>query len=172
VAGGFVASLNAEVRRSARTDALTGLPNRRAWEELIRREVARANRARRPLCVALIDLDDFKALNDQEGHLAGDRFLQQTAAAWQRAIRGSDVLTRFGGDEFAVLLPDAEPGRAADALERLRAATPDEVRFSAGLAPWREGDDGDELVGRADAALYEAKRLGKGRTVIAEPAAA
>jgi len=172
VAGGFVASLNAEVRRSARTDALTGLPNRRAWEELIRREVARADRARRPLCVALIDLDDFKALNDHQGHLAGDRFLQRTAAAWQRAIRGSDVLTRFGGDEFAVLLPDAEPSRAAEALERLRAATPEEVHFSAGLAPWREGDDGDELVSRADAALYEAKRLGKGRTVIAEPAAA
>jgi len=172
VAGAFVASLNAEVRRSARTDALTGLANRRAWEEIISREVARADRGQRPLCVALIDLDDFKLLNDEQGHLAGDRFLQRTAAAWQHAIRGGDVLTRFGGDEFAVLLPDTEPGRAAEALERLRAATPDEVHFSAGLAPWREGDHGDELVARADAALYEAKRLGKGRTVIAEPAAA
>jgi len=160
------------VRRSARTDALTGLANRRAWEEIISREVARADRGQRPLCVALIDLDDFKLLNDEQGHLAGDRFLQRTAAAWQHAIRGGDVLTRFGGDEFAVLLPDTEPGRAAEALERLRAATPDEVHFSAGLAPWREGDHGDELVARADAALYEAKRLGKGRTVIAEPAAA
>jgi diguanylate cyclase (GGDEF)-like protein len=172
VAGAFAASLNAEVRRSARTDALTGLANRRAWEELIRREVARANRAQRPLCVALLDLDDFKMLNDEQGHLAGDRFLQRAAASWQHAIRGSDVLTRFGGDEFAVLLPDTEPGRAAEAIERLRAATPDDVRFSAGLAPWGVGDDGDKLVGRADAALYEAKRLGKGRTVIAEPAAA
>jgi len=172
VAGAFVASLNAEVRRSARTDALTGLPNRRAWEELIQREVARADRAQRPLCVALIDLDDFKTLNDQQGHLAGDRFLQRTARAWQHAIRGSDVLTRFGGDEFAVLLPDTEPSRASEAIERLRAATADDVRFSAGLAPWREGDQGDDLVARADAALYEAKRLGKGRTVIAEPAAA
>lgn len=172
VAGAFVASLNAEVRRSARTDALTGLANRRAWEELILREVARADRTQRPLCVALIDLDNFKSLNDEQGHLAGDRFLQRAASAWQHAVRRSDVLTRFGGDEFAVLLPDTDPGRAAEALERLRAATPDEVRFSAGLAPWRPGDRGDDLVARADAALYEAKGLGKGRTVIAEPAAA
>ena len=172
VAGAFVASLNAEVRRSARTDALTGLANRRAWEELIRREVARADRTQRPLCIALIDLDNFKALNDEQGHLAGDRFLERAATAWQLAVRRSDVLTRFGGDEFAVLLPDTEPGRAAEAVERLRAATPDGVRFSAGLAPWRAGDHGDDLVARADAALYEAKRLGKGRTVIAEPAAA
>ena len=172
VAGAVVASLNAEVRRSARTDALTGLANRRAWEELIRREVARADRAQRPLCVALIDLDDFKALNDAQGHLAGDRLLQQAAHAWQRAIRGSDVLTRFGGDEFAVLLPDTEPTRATEALERLRAATPTDVHFSAGLARWQPGDAGDELVARADAALYEAKRRGGDRTVIAEQAAA
>ena len=172
VAGAVVASLNAEVRRSARTDALTGLGNRRAWEELIRREVARADRVQRPLCVALIDLDDFKALNDAQGHLAGDRLLQEAAHAWQAAIRGSDVLTRFGGDEFAVLLPDTEPALATEALERLRAATPTDVRFSAGLARWQPGDAGDELVARADAALYEAKRRGGGRTVIAEAAAA
>jgi diguanylate cyclase (GGDEF)-like protein len=172
IAGAVVGSLSGQVRHSARTDALTGLANRRAWEEIIIREVSRAQRAQRPLCVALLDLDDFKALNDQQGHLAGDRFLQRAATSWRREIRGGDVLTRFGGDEFAVLLPDTDPTRACEALERLRAATPDDARFSAGLARWQAGDEGDTLVARADAALYEAKRQGGGRTIVAEATAA
>jgi diguanylate cyclase (GGDEF)-like protein len=172
IAGAVVGSLSGQVRHSARTDALTGLANRRAWEEIIAREMARAQRGQRPLCVALLDLDDFKTLNDQQGHLAGDRFLQRAAASWKREIRGADVLTRFGGDEFAVLLPDTDPARACEALERLRAATPAGGRFSAGLARWQAGDEGDTLVARADAALYEAKRQGGGRTVVAEATAA
>jgi diguanylate cyclase (GGDEF)-like protein len=172
IAGAVVGSLSGQVRRSARTDALTGLANRRAWDEIVAREVSRAQRAGRPLCVALLDLDQFKALNDQQGHLAGDRFLQDAANAWGATIRGSDVLTRYGGDEFALLLPDTDPIRAGEALDRLRDATPEGSGFSAGLARWEPGEDGDMLLTRADAALYEAKRGGGGRTVVARPAAA
>ena len=172
VAGAVVGSLSGEVRRTARTDVLTGLANRRAWDEVVAREIARAQRSRRPLCVALLDLDHFKALNDERGHHAGDHYLQQAAEAWKGAIRASDVLIRYGGDEFALLLPDTDPTRAGEALDRLREATPEGGGFSAGLASWEPGEDGGVLLNRADDALYQAKRGGGGRTVVARAAAA
>ncbi len=160
----------------AREDALTGLPNRRVWEEQLPRELARATRDGRPLCVALIDLDFFKAYNDRHGHAAGDRLLLRAATAWSERLRRSDILARYGGEEFAVVLPSCDADRAAALLDRLRESTPDEVTCSIGIAAWDRREPAEQLVERADQALYAAKREGRDRTAIApgagDPAAA
>jgi diguanylate cyclase (GGDEF)-like protein len=150
----------------ARTDDLTGLPNRRAWEEELPRELLRAKREGRPLCVAMIDLDHFKAFNDERGHQAGDRFLKQAAAAWEAELRRTDFLARYGGEEFALALPSCTPEMAIEVAERLRAATPEGETCSVGIAHW-DGEEGvGSLIGRADAALYEAKGRGRNLSVL------
>lgn len=110
-----IEALSEQVRvlaRLARSDPLTGLANRRGWDEQLARELARARRSGEALSVALLDLDDFKALNDAHGHQAGDRLLLEAAAAWYGQLRDVDILCRWGGDEFAVLLPACpEPRR-------------------------------------------------------------
>ncbi len=108
----------------ARTDTLTGLPNRRAWDEELQREVARARRRKEHLAVVMLDIDQFKAFNDSNGHQAGDALLREAATNWRLALRISDFAARYGGDEFGMLLPDCPPGYAEAALERVRAATP------------------------------------------------
>jgi diguanylate cyclase (GGDEF)-like protein len=150
----------------ARTDDLTGLPNRRAWEEELPRELLRSERERRPLCVAMIDLDHFKEFNDERGHQAGDRFLKQAAAEWVQELRGSDFLARYGGEEFALALPGCTPEMAMDVVERMRAATPDGETCSVGIACWDDLEDAATLIGRADAALYEAKHRGRNLSVV------
>jgi diguanylate cyclase (GGDEF)-like protein len=164
VVGAMVGSLVAKVRAVAGTDSLTGLPNRRAWEEALARECARSARLGTPLCVGLLDLDGFKGVNDEAGHQGGDRILKELAAAWSQALRANDILARYGGDEFALIFPDCEPEQAAQILARLRAAAP-EHPFSVGLAPLRRDRSPDDLVGDADAALYGAKRTGRARVV-------
>ena len=159
--------LIAEVETLARSDALTGLPNRRAIDDLLPREMARALRADSPLCLAIVDIDHFKAYNDTHGHLAGDAALRACAAAWDRELRGEDTILRYGGEEFLVVLPDCGPEDAAEIVERLRGATPDAQTCSAGLAVWKPGESVDDLVGRADKALYEAKETGRDRLVSA-----
>jgi diguanylate cyclase (GGDEF)-like protein len=159
--------LLARLEEVARTDDLTGLLNRRAWEEQFPRELARARRNGDPLCVAMLDLDYFKNYNDQRGHQAGDRLLKQSAAAWVRELRASDTLARYGGDEFSVALPGCTLANARDIVERLRAAMPADQTVSAGVACWNGRETTEELVGRADAALYEAKRSGRDRLVTA-----
>jgi diguanylate cyclase (GGDEF)-like protein len=149
----------------ARTDDLTGLPNRRSWEEELPREVLRANRQHRPLCVAMVDLDHFKRFNDERGHQAGDRLLKHAAAAWSGELRGTDFLARYGGEEFALALPSCPPDEAKVVVERLRAATPEEQTCSAGIAHWDGEESAGDLLGRADAALYEAKRRGRNVSV-------
>ena len=149
----------------ARTDDLTGLPNRRAWNEDLARELARATRQGTPLCVAIVDLDHFKVFNDTHGHQAGDRLLKQAAAEWSGVLRATDLLARYGGEEFALALPAAGPGEAADVVERLRDATPGGESCSAGVVWWDGAETAGELVARADAALYEAKRAGRARAV-------
>jgi diguanylate cyclase (GGDEF)-like protein len=149
----------------ARTDDLTGLPNRRAWEEELPREVLRSRRDGKPLCVAMIDLDHFKRYNDERGHQAGDRFLKQAAAAWSDAMRGTDLLARYGGEEFALALPSCPPEEALAVVERLRSATPEGETCSAGIAHWDGSESAAALVGRADAALYEAKRQGRNLSI-------
>jgi diguanylate cyclase (GGDEF)-like protein len=156
----------------ARSDALTGLPNRRVWSDELPAAMARAARDDSPLTVAMLDLDHFKRFNDELGHQAGDRLLKGAASAWTGELRTADVLARYGGEEFIVLLPSAGATLAAEVLERLRLATPAGQTFSAGLAVWDGLESADELIGRADRALYAAKANGRNRTEQAgEPAA-
>jgi diguanylate cyclase (GGDEF)-like protein/PAS domain S-box-containing protein len=156
-----------EVQLMARSDALTGLPNRRALDDQLPREMARSLRAGTPLCLAIIDIDHFKAYNDTHGHLAGDTVLRECAAAWDSALRGEDMILRFGGEEFLAILPNCVPHDATEIIERLRAVMPYGQTCSAGLAAWQAGEGVDELVARADKALYEAKKAGRDRLVSA-----
>ena len=149
------ADVVAELESLARIDPLTGLPNRRAWEESLTSGTATAAREHKPLTVALIDIDGFKQFNDAHGHQAGDRLLKRAAAAWRVELRDGDVLARWGGDEFAVLIT-ATHATARQVLQRLRDAVP-EHEFSIGVAAWRPGDNAEGVLGRADADLYAAK---------------
>src|SRR3954447_1943874 len=158
-----------ELERSARTDQLTALPNRRAFEDELRREMARATRMRAPLTVALLDLDGFKLLNDAAGHQAGDAALRAAADAWTHGLRSMDVLARWGGDEFAVLLPGCTLAEAHEVLDRMRLSTPLGLGCSIGLTSWHDGEPPEELVARADTALYASKRSGRNRTTALEP---
>jgi diguanylate cyclase (GGDEF)-like protein/PAS domain S-box-containing protein len=160
-------ALIAENEKLARSDALTGLPNRRALDDQLPQEMARTLRAGTELCLAIVDIDHFKAYNDTHGHLAGDAVLRDCAAAWDASLRGEDTILRFGGEEFLVILPDCGADEASEIVERLRAATPDGQTCSAGLAVWRPGESVDELVARADQALYRAKESGRDRLVSA-----
>jgi diguanylate cyclase (GGDEF)-like protein len=159
--------LLAQTRTMALTDELTTLPNRRAWDAELQRELARSTRSGAPLSLAMIDVDDFKRFNDDHGHLAGDAALRTTAAAWTHSLREVDFLARYGGEEFSVLLPGCSSGEALHVIERLRAATPEGLTSSAGLASWDGDEAAEAFVARADAALYDAKRAGRNRTCVA-----
>ena len=162
--------LLAKVESMARHDALTGLPNRRLLDEQVPRAMTRARRDGQPLCLAIIDIDHFKAYNDTHGHLAGDELLRECAITWDAVLRGADTIIRYGGEEFLVLLPDTSRGEAAEVVERLRAATPRGQTCSAGIAAWDGIADIDELISAADAALYRAKGAGRDRLVLADTA--
>jgi diguanylate cyclase (GGDEF)-like protein len=157
VTGLVVGGLADQIRRLARLDALTELPNRRVFEETLVAEARRTARRSGQLSVAIIDLDRFKHVNDAHGHQAGDRLLASVAAAWRDELRDFEMLARYGGDEFALLFPEAGRDGAFQALERLRRATPD-VEFSAGIATWDRMEPLDRLMGRADDDLYAVKR--------------
>jgi diguanylate cyclase (GGDEF)-like protein/PAS domain S-box-containing protein len=154
-----------EVEILARSDPLTGLPNRRALNERLPRDMARARRGGMPLCLAIIDIDQFKAYNDCHGHLAGDAVLRECALAWDSKLRGEDTIVRYGGEEFLVVLPNCTLENAAEIVERLRTAMPSEQTCSAGLACWDLVETIDDLLERADMALYRAKREGRDRLV-------
>ena len=163
-----------EARKLAETDGLTGLYNKRFFEETLRREVMRAHRYQRRLTLLVVDLDDFKTVNDQLGHLAGDRVLAQAAERLRESVRSVDIACRIGGDEFAVIMPEstAEDGeqlfrRVHNAL-RGTAFAPDaeRLRISGGIAELEHGDTPASLIERADRAMYRAKDLGKDRAEI------
>jgi diguanylate cyclase (GGDEF)-like protein len=166
VGGLVVGSLVERLRQQAGTDVLTGLANRRSWEQTLERELARAWRLHLPVAVVVIDLDDFKALNDRAGHQAGDRVLKEASAAWGHVIRDEDVLARPGGDEFGLVLPNCGQDEAMQILDRLRKKTP-HLTFSAGLASWDGSEHANSLMGRADIALYRAKNRGGNDTAVA-----
>ncbi|MEK6326974.1 MAG: sensor domain-containing diguanylate cyclase [Actinomycetota bacterium] len=159
------------LERVARTDDLTGLPNHRAWEEALPREVTRAGREGGALCVAILDLDNFKEYNDRHGHQAGDLLLKEIAASWQQMLRATDVLARYGGEEFALALPGCLAVEAENLLERLRESMTHGETCSAGLAWWDGEESAQDLFGRADAALYVAKARGRDRVVASADAA-
>jgi diguanylate cyclase (GGDEF)-like protein len=151
----------------AYTDALTGLGNRRAWEAWLDAALGAAGPGGPPLCVAVFDLDRFKAYNDAHGHPAGDALLASASQAWRRELRPTDVLARYGGEEFAAVLPACALADAHVVVERVRAATPLGQTVSAGIAEWNRVEDAAALVARADAALYAAKSAGRDRALAA-----
>jgi diguanylate cyclase (GGDEF)-like protein len=164
--------LAGDLQRLATTDALTGLPNRRQLMFAMETEVRRAGRSGRPLALALLDVDHFKAVNDTHGHPAGDEVLRCVADELLKVTRGGDVLGRFGGEEFAVLMPETSLAQARQAGERLRRAIasrtiayPDgtigRVTVSVGVALLAGEEGSDHLISRTDAALYEAKANGR-----------
>lgn len=161
-------ALVARLEAEAITDELTGLANRRRFDELLRREVGRARRSATPLAVALIDLDHFKRFNDAHGHLAGDDVLRLVSDQWTANLRDGDELARWGGEEFVVLLPDTEVAEAVEVTVRLLAAAAPTGRrppitASAGVAGYVTGTTAEELLAEADRLLYRAKRDGRDR---------
>ena len=159
-----------EARRLADLDALTGLHNRRYFHETLSREVARARRYGRRLALVIFDVDDFKAVNDRIGHLAGDAVLAETAARVADVVRSADTACRVGGDEFAVILPESSASDADQLYHRLRGAVSSRplgqagrLFLSAGIAELHAEDDPTTFFERADEALYRAKELGKGQ---------
>lgn len=159
-------------------DQLTGAYNRRGLEEHFEREISRAKRSGQPLSVALIDVDNFKQLNDRYGHLTGDDVLKYLVELMHRSMRSSDIVARFGGEEFVVLLPDTGINEAIELVQRLQReltknfylANQDRlvVTFSAGVALWHLGECDTDVIERADSAMYRAKLAGKNRTLSAE----
>ena len=164
VTGLTVGWLSLRVKTLAETDSLTGLRNRRAWDAELERELANAARTGHSVCVMLLDLDGLKLINDEQGHQAGDRMLKTAASAWSEVVRTGDLLARVGGDEFGILLPGCSPNGAAALMQRLELASG--VQFSMGAAHWDGVEGPEELLRRADAALYGAK---SGRATVDEP---
>lgn len=162
-----------EARQLADLDSLTSLYNRRYFHDALARECARATRYERSLALLVFDIDDFKSINDQEGHLGGDRVLAQLGDRVQTVIRSSDLGCRIGGDEFAVILPESALVDAEQLFRRLQFAvanrsigSAERLRISGGVAELRPNDDPISFFERADDALYQAKQAGKGRAIV------
>jgi diguanylate cyclase (GGDEF)-like protein len=162
-----VQNLTNEVYKLAALDQLTGLYNRRSGEQRLAEEISRSVRYQRPLTVLLLDLDGLKQINDKMGHAAGDLILKSFADRLQRAIRGSDLAVRLGGDEFLVLLPECRADEVKHVITRVEGLevnyenTTIPCRFSRGWTDYRTGETSEELLRRADQALYADKRAGK-----------
>jgi diguanylate cyclase (GGDEF)-like protein len=149
----------------ARSDALTGAPNRRTWDYELSRACATSLERAAPLCVAMLDMDHFKAYNDTHGHQAGDRLLREAVASWTEQLGDAGLLARYGGEEFAVLLPDLTVSEAQVRIDGLRAVTPHGQTFSAGVSTWDPLTEPAHAVACADQALYESKRTGRNRVL-------
>jgi diguanylate cyclase len=166
-----------QVSELVREDQLTGALNRRGLDETLDRELKRADRNRTPLCVALLDIDNFKKLNDSLGHQAGDRALTHLTQVIKNTLRPTDAVGRYGGEEFVIILPDTDLEAGVEALQRLQRDLTKKfflhnnerilVTFSAGVALRGENEDQEDLLGRADTAMYQAKQTGKNRVISA-----
>ena len=153
-------SAQEELEDLAHHDPLTGIANRRLFEQELSRELAGAKRRGAPLSVVAIDLDNFKKYNDEHGHVAGDRLLKSAVSAWGAELRDGDLIARIGGDEFLVLLPDCPSPEAERVAQRLCSALPSSsvgCTCSTGLAVWDAHESAEDLLSRADGALYETK---------------
>jgi diguanylate cyclase (GGDEF)-like protein len=171
--------LRISLRQQSIRDPLTDLFNRRYLEETLDRELRRATRLQRPVGVVMMDLDHFKSFNDRFGHEAGDLLLRELGKLLKKHIRGGDVACRYGGEEFALILPDISMEDVRQRAEQLRAeikdmdikyreATLESITLSLGVAMFPDhGNTGSLLLRAADTALYEAKRMGRDRVVVA-----
>lgn len=177
-ANGRAAEATAELQRIATTDSLTGLWNRRHLLERLEAETGRSRRNGRPLCLAILDVDHFKRVNDLHGHPAGDEVLRTLARRIKDAVRLSDVVGRMGGEEFAILMPETDRAQArlvCERLGRMVARTPVRlpsgaeliVTLSTGIALMAGEEESDRLISRADSALYDAKAGGRNRVKLA-----
>ena len=171
--------LEEQLRHMAQTDELTGLHNRRHFLELTSREMQHSLRRNKPLALCMIDVDNFKSINDQYGHAAGDTVLKEIARLCQKDLRGTDILARFGGEEFVLALPGASPERALEVTERLRSRVEEfqfegsmaflKLTITAGIAELERGEDSlDPALSRADRALYQGKKQGKNSVILAK----
>ncbi len=173
-----------DVRRDSVTDNLTGLANRRDFDERLEEAIAHAEREGAPLCLMMLDVDHFKKFNDSFGHQVGDEVLKLVARTLTESVKGRDSPARFGGEEFAIILPDTRLDQASVVAEHIRAAMASrrivrrnsgmdygQVTLSIGISVLGAGDEADDLVGRADEAMYQAKETGRNR-VAAESAGA
>ncbi|HWG59323.1 MAG TPA: GGDEF domain-containing protein [Candidatus Acidoferrales bacterium] len=165
-----VETLTAEVYKLAALDQLTGLYNRRSGEQRLTEEMQRAGRHKRPLTLLLLDVDGLKQVNDRFGHPAGDALLKGFSERLLRAIRGSDLAVRLGGDEFMVLLPECRPEEVRHVIGRVEGLQIHHegkdifCQFSRGWTDYRSGETARELIKRADDALYADKRASKRHT--------
>ena len=167
-----------EVGRLVKEDALTSTLNRRGLEEAFAVEAARTERSSAPLTVALLDVDNFKQLNDKLGHQAGDEALKYLATVLRQTVRPSDAVARFGGEEFVLLLPATDQAEAVHVMTRVQRTLTRKfflhnnervlITFSAGVAVRLAGESRDALIARADAAMYQAKQSGKNRVCVAD----
>jgi diguanylate cyclase (GGDEF)-like protein len=170
-----LAETNEIIDRLARTDALTGLANRRTLFEALRREIVRTERLGEGFSLIIIDLDQFKSINDEYGHLIGDQVLVSAAAVFASQLRPYDLAARYGGEEFVLLLPGTSQDQAAVVAERVRNAIsklevgeyPRGITVSLGAACWMTGETAEETIARADKALYRAKQSGRNRVEVA-----
>ena len=166
-----------QATRNAITDALTELGNRHWMQDMFDRELKRSQQGGRPACVMMIDIDGFKRFNDTYGHLAGDRVLASVAKALRKHLRPTDLIARFGGDEYAAFLPGMELSQAKKTAERLRErlvrisppSLDRPITISLGVTSVAADDDLDSLIHRADAAMYEAKAAGRDRVIAKTP---
>ncbi|MCP1498884.1 diguanylate cyclase [Pseudomonas migulae] len=162
-----------EQRQKALIDPLTGLPNRAAWSERLDHEIAQWQQHGNTLLLAMLDLDHFKRINDNYGHLAGDKVLKIIASVLRKRLRGTDFIARFGGEEFVLLMPGTVPAMGAKLLENLRASIeacpfhfkgePVTITISMGMTAFKPGEHSDMVLKRADQALYRAKHAGRNR---------
>jgi diguanylate cyclase len=167
-----------QISELVREDQLTGALNRRGLDETLTRELKRSDRNQSAISIALLDIDNFKQLNDSLGHVAGDRALKHLTQVIKETLRPADTVGRYGGEEFLIVLPDSDMQAGIEVMQRLQRDLTKKfflhnnerilVTFSAGVALRRENEDFEDLVGRADKAMYKAKQAGKNRVVAAE----